>query len=310
VDPLNVVVMGAGAVGGYFGARLLCAGQRVTFVARGAHLQALQRQGLRVRSTVHGELTLRVHAVERPSASAPADLVLLTVKTYDTEAALELARPVVGPATAVLSLQNGVEAPERITARLGPGHALGGAAWVFATVEAPGTISHRFGGRVALGELDGRLTARVERIRQAFIAAGIPTEVAPDIRRVLWEKYLFICAQAGVTALTRCPTSVIRAVPETWRLYRGLLEELFRVARAAGIPLAEGVVDEIMHAATALAPETTSSLAHDLAHGRRLELETLHGYAVRLAERLGLNTPLLFAVYAALKPHVDGRPPA
>lgn len=309
MDALHVVIMGAGAVGGYFGARLVRAGQRVTFVARGAHLDALQRRGLRIRSDVDGDTTLPVYAVDRLDGSSPADLVLLTVKAYDTGAALEGVRPAVGPSTAVLPLQNGVEAPDRIAACLGPGHALGGAAWVFATLEAPGVILHRFGGRIALGELDGRRTARVERIYRILTAAGIPTELTSDIRRVLWEKYLFICAQAGVTAVTRCPTAVIRAVPETWRLYRGLLEELLRVARAAGVPLADSMVDEIMSAAAGLAPETTSSLAHDLAQGRRLELETLHGYAVRLAKRLGLDTPLLFAVYAALKPHVDGRPP-
>jgi 2-dehydropantoate 2-reductase len=278
----------------------------VTFVARGAHLAAIRRDGLRVRSTVEGEYTVKVEAVERLDGRAPADLVLLCVKSFDTEAALAAVRPAVGPATTVLPLQNGIDSAERVEAALGPGHALGGAAYVFAALEAPGVVAHRFAGRVVLGELDGRVSPRAERAREAFAAAGVPVELSTDIRRALWEKYLMICAQAGLTALTRAPVGVVRSVPETWRLYRAVVEELAAVAAAAGVRLPPDTVDGIMKAAAGLAPEASSSLAHDLSQGRRLELESLHGYAVRLAGRLGVAAPTLFAIYAALKPHAGG----
>jgi 2-dehydropantoate 2-reductase len=305
---MRLVVLGAGGVGGYFGARLARGGEAVTFVARGAHLEAIRRGGLRVRSTLEGEYTVAVTAVEEVTGLPPADAVLVCVKSFDTEAALARVRPVVGPETAVLSLQNGVDNAERIDAVLGPGHAVGGAAYVFAAIEAPGVIAHRFAGRVVLGELDGPPRPRAERLRDAFAGAGVPVELSADIRRVLWEKYLLICAQAGLTALTRCPSGVLRAVPETWRLYRVILEELAALARAAGLALPADTVERIMTIAAGLAPETASSLQHDLLAGNRLELEGLHGHAVGLAARLGVPLPTVFAVYALLKPHADGRP--
>jgi 2-dehydropantoate 2-reductase len=167
-------------------------------------------------------------------------------------------------------------------------------------------IVHRLGGRLAFGELDGRPSPRLERLQAAFASAGVAVEVSKDITRVLWEKYLLICAQAGMTALTRAPIGVIRSTAETWRMYRRLVEELAALALASGVRLAPDVVDSIMRDAGALAPSVFSSLHTDLAQGRRLELEALHGHAMRLGERLGVATPMLFAVYAALRPHADG----
>ncbi len=309
MDALRILIVGGGGVGGYFGARLARAGLPVTLLARGAHLEAIQRVGLRVSSTVEGEYTVKVDAVERLEDRPPVDVILLCVKSFDTDAALAMLPPVLGPQTAVLSLQNGVVNLELVEASVGAARTLGGAAYVFAELTAPGVISHRFAGRITFGELDGRVTARAERLRAAFAAAGVPVEISPDIRRVLWEKYLLICAQAGVTAVTGCSSGVVRAVPETWRLYRLLLEELAALAAAAGVTLPPDVVDRILAAAAGLGPDTRSSLANDLAAGRRLELEALHGHAVRLGQRLGIATPTLFAVYAALKPHAEGGSP-
>jgi 2-dehydropantoate 2-reductase len=303
---MHVVVMGAGGVGGYFGGKLARAGEAVTMVARGAHADAIRSEGLRVRSTIEGEWVAKPDVATSLEGRPPADAVLLCVKGFDTDQALETLRPVVGGATSILTLQNGIDGPERIDTRLGAGHALGGAAYVFATIESPGVIAHRFLGRIVLGEMDGRVTPRVERLRAAFANAGVPVDVSAQIRRVLWEKYLFICAQAGMTALTRASTGVIRPVPETWRMYRMLLEELSALGARAGAGMPADVVETIMKTAAALGPETTSSLHHDLLQGKRLELETLHGHAVRLGERLGVPTPMLFAVYAALKPHAAG----
>jgi 2-dehydropantoate 2-reductase len=228
------------------------------------------------------------------------------VKSFDTEAAVEQVRGVVGPGTAVLSLQNGVDNEDKIDAALGPGRALGGVAYVFAALEAPGVIAHTFAGRIVLGEMDRRVTPRAEALRDAFAAAGVPVAVSDDIRRALWEKYLMISAQAGMTALTRCPIGVIRDTPATWRMYRLIVEELAALGRASGVALGPDIVARTLDNAGKLAGHLYSSLHHDLVHGKRLELEALHGHAVRLGERLGVPTPTVFAVYAALTPFAEG----
>jgi len=305
---MRVLVAGTGGVGGFFGARLARAGVAVTFLARGAHLAAMQRSGLRVRSTADGEWVVPVDAVADVAGRPPADVVLFCVKSFDTETAAAAIRPAVGPATAVVSLQNGVDNEDRLDRVLGPGHAVGGVAYVFAGIEAPGVIAHRLLGRVVVGELDGRPSPRLEALREALTTAGVPAEVVPDIRRTLWQKYLLITAQAGMTALARAPIGVVRAVPETWRMYRAIVEELAALARAEGVTLPADVVDAVVKSAEGLAPEARSSLFDDLEQGRRLELEALHGHAVRLGERHGVPTPMVSAVYAALKPHAAGRP--
>ncbi|MBI1848628.1 MAG: 2-dehydropantoate 2-reductase [Candidatus Rokubacteria bacterium] len=303
---MRVLVLGAGGVGGYFGGRLSRAGEQVAMLARGEHAAVMRRDGLTVRSALDGQWVVRPEVIERVSGP-PVDLVLLTVKAFDTEAVLAQAREAVGPATIVLSLQNGVASAEAIEGAFGPGHALGGVAYVFAVMEAPGVIVHRFAGTIALGELDGLASARAARVRDAFIAAGMEAELSTEIQRVLWEKYVFICAQAGMTALTRQPVGVVREIPEAWRMYRAIVEEIVALGRKAGAGLPDGAVDGLMAQAAALAPEARSSLAFDLGAGKRLELDGLHGYAVRLGERLGVPTPMTFAVYAALKPYAGGR---
>jgi 2-dehydropantoate 2-reductase len=304
---MRIAVVGAGGVGGYFGAKLARAGESVLMLARGAHLDAIRRDGIRVRSAVDGDLSAKVEAVDSFAGQPPVDMALFCVKSFDTVTAAEALRPVVGPSTGVVSLQNGVDNEDRVDEILGGGVALGGAAYVFSTIEAPGVIAHTFGGRIVFGELDGRVSERATRLREALVRAGVPVDVSTDIRRVLWEKYLLISAQAGMTALTRCPAGVLRETPESWRMYRLILEELAAVARAAGVSLAGDVVDAVMKQAAALAPGAYSSLHHDLTQGKRLELEALHGHALRLGERHGVPTPMVFAVYAALKPHAAGR---
>jgi 2-dehydropantoate 2-reductase len=304
---MRIAVVGAGGVGGYFGAKLARAGETVVVLARGAHLDAIRRHGLRVRSVVEGEFAAKVEAVESFDGQPPVDMALFCVKAFDTEAAAAALRPVVGPGTGVLSLQNGVDRVEALDAILGAGAALGGAAYVFAAIEAPGVIVHRFAGRIVFGEMDGRPSERATRLRDALAAAGVPVELSPDVRRVLWEKYLLISAQAGMTALSRAPVGVLRDTPESWRMYRRIVEELAALARATGVGLGGDAVETVMRQAAAVAPEATSSLHHDLTQGRRLELEALHGHAVRLGERHGVPTPMVFAVYAALKPHAAGR---
>ena len=307
---MRIVVMGSGGTGGYFGAKLAQAGEDVTFVARGAHLEAIRAQGLRVKSAIDGEWTVRAPAVERLDGLPPADLVLFCVKSFDTESAADVIKPVVGTDTGVLPVQNGVDNMEKLERILGPGHVLGGVAQVLATIEAPGVVSHRFLGRIIFGEMDGRESSRTRAFLAACERAGLQAEVSANMLRALWEKYVLIAAQAGMTALTRCPAGVVRSLPETRAMYRLIIGEMVALGNAAGAGLAAEVPDRCMAMLDSLGAAFTSSLHHDLAEGKRLELEALHGHAVRLGERHGIPTPMLFAVYAALKPHADGRRPA
>jgi 2-dehydropantoate 2-reductase len=307
---MRIVVMGSGGTGGYFGAKLARAGEDVTFVARGAHLEAILASGLRVKSAIDGEWVVRAPAVERLDGLPPADLVLFCVKSFDTESAGELIKPVVGPDTGVLPVQNGVDNGERLERILGSGHVIGGVAQVLATIEAPGVISHRFLGRLVFGEMDGRPSERTREFLQACERAGIQAQISADMLRALWEKYVFIGAHAGMTALTRSPAGVVRTVPETRRMYRLILGEMVTLGNAAGAGLNLDLADTAMGMLDGLGATFTSSLHHDLAEGKRLELEALHGHAVRLGKRHGIPTPMLFAVYAALKPYADGPPQA
>lgn len=305
---MRIVVVGSGGVGGYFGAKLAQAGEEVTFVARGAHLQAIRERGLRIRSAAEGEWFVKAPAVETLDGHAPADLVLFCVKSYDTDEAARLVRPAVGPVTGILSLQNGVDNEERLQRVVGAGHVMGGVTWVFSKIEAPGIIAHHQTGRIIFGEMNGTPSARATAFAEACKRASIQAEMAPDIRSMLWQKYVFLTAFAGATALTRLPASYLRDVPEVHRLWRLQLEELLALAEADQVGLDAGVMDRSIKYLEGLAPTNYSSLYHDLVQGKRLELDALHGHAVTLSERHRVPTPTLFAVYAALRPYRDGVP--
>ncbi len=305
---MRIVVMGSGGTGGYFGAKLARAGEDVTFVARGAHLAAIRAKGLTVRSAIEGEFLVTAPAVERLDGLAPADLVLFCVKSFDTETAAEIIRPVVGPGTGVLSIQNGVDNEERLARILGDDRVLGGVAQVFSTIEAPGVIAHALLGRILFGEMRGTESERARAFLAACGRAGIPAEISGDIVRTLWEKYVYLAAQSGMTALTRCPAGVLRALPPTREMYRRIVDEVIALGRAAGVDLAADYAAQCMAVLDAIGANAYSSLHHDLVHGRRLELEALQGHAVRLGERYGVATPMLFAAYAALTPYLDGPP--
>jgi 2-dehydropantoate 2-reductase len=305
---MRIVVVGSGGVGGYFGAKLARAGEEVTFVARGAHLQAIRERGLRIRSAAEGEWCVKAPAVATLDGHAPADLVLFCVKSYDTEEAARLVRPAVGPLTGILSLQNGVDNEERLERVLGAGHVMGGVTWVFSKIEAPGVIAHQQTGRIVFGEMNGTPSVRATAFAEACRRASIQAEMAPDIRGMLWQKYVFLTAFAGATALTRLPARYLRDVPEVHRLWRLQLEELLALAEAERVGLDPGVMDRSIKYLDGLAPTNYSSLYHDLVQGKRLELDALHGHAVNLSERHRVPTPTLFAVYAALRPYRDGVP--
>jgi 2-dehydropantoate 2-reductase len=299
---VKIAVLGAGGVGGYFGGRLAAAGNEVHLLARGDHLAALRDDGLRVRS-LKGDFTADVHATDDPSAVGRCDAVLFCVKSYDTREAAARLAPMLGDDTAVVSLQNGVDNEETIAAVVGAGHVLGGAAFIFSTIAAPGVIAHTGGpARIVFGELDGVRTPRVERLLAACQEAGVDAAVPPDIRVVLWSKFAFICAVAGMTAAVRLPLGEIRAEPASWAMFRRLLTEVVAVARAEGVALGPDVVREQVALAEAQGPDVYSSLHHDLVNGNRLELDALHGAVVRRGARRGVPTPANEAVYAILAP--------
>jgi len=302
---VKIAVVGAGGIGGYYGALLHQAGQEVTFLARGSHLAAIRERGLRLESVLLPEpVSLRVRVTERSEDIGPVDLVLFSVKSYDTDTAAVLLPPLITERTAVLTLQNGVDNVERLGERVGRAHVLGGAAYIFTAIASPGVISHTGGSRrVVLGELDGEVSTRGQAIRDAFAATGVPVDLSPQILVAMWEKYLFITAQGGMTALTRLPIGTIRQSPATMEMYLDVASEVAAVGRAHGVPLPDGERARVQRAAEALGPASYSSLYTDLIHGRRMELDALPGHTVRLGARYRIPTPVCRAIYAALLPY-------
>ena len=302
---MKIAVVGAGGIGGYYGALFHQAGHDVTFLARGAHLAAMRERGLRLESVLLGEpLQIRVRCTDRPEEIGAVDLALFTVKSYDTDTAAGLLPPLLDAETAVLTLQNGVDNIERLSDRIGRRHILGGACYIFAALASPGVINHTGGpGRVVFGELDGQTTPRTHAIRDAFAATGAPVELSAQILAAMWEKYLFITAQGGMTALTRLPIGIIRATPATMEMYLDVASEVASVGRAHGVSIPEGERDRVKRGADSLSPNSFSSLYNDLVGGRRMELETLPGHVVRLGRQYRIPTPVCRAIYAALKPY-------
>lgn len=301
--------MGAGGTGGYFGGRLAQAGEDVIFVARGAHLEALRTRGLTVESRLAGTFTVSAQATDDASEIDPVDLVLFCVKTYDTDAAAESIRPLIHPDTMLVSLQNGIDNEERIARATERSPEIGAAAYVVSAIREPGVVAQTAGpGKIVLGGLEGGASARTEQLVATLRRAGIAAELHPDIRIVLWQKFLFICAFSGVTALTRLPIGNVLADPVTKALFRGTSEEVEVVARAGGIDLPEDCGEQALATAAAVEPWGRGSLYGDLAAGRRLELESLNGEVVRRGREYGVETPLNFVIYAALRPYVDGAP--
>jgi 2-dehydropantoate 2-reductase len=301
-------VMGTGGVGGGFGARLARAGFPVSFVARGAHLAAIRANGLRVEAP-EGGFTVRAPATDDPSAIGPVDFVFFTVKLWDSEAAAEAIRPLIGPETAVVSLQNGVEGPEILTRVLGSEHVMGGIAEISATIEAPGVIRQMSGFfRLRFGEMDDRRSARAARLGAALAEAGIDTEQSADIERTIWMKFVFLTGLSALTALTRHPIGAVRANPETRGLLHAVVGEAVAVGRARGVRIGEEDVEARMARIDDLPAAMRASMAIDLERGNRLELPWLSGAVVRLGAAAGVATPANRFVEQALALEVMGRP--
>jgi 2-dehydropantoate 2-reductase len=299
---VKLAVYGTGGVGGYFGGRLALAGADVHLIARGPHLEALQARGLKVAST-KGDFHVHLPASDDPSDVGPCDYVLFSVKSFDSDAAAARMGPLLGEHTAIISFQNGIDNEEKIAGVVGPGHVMGGAAYIFSRIMEPGVISHTGGpARVVFGEMDGAASERAQRFLNACRDADIDAEVSNDILRVLWEKFAFICAQAGMTAAVRLPIGEVRTVEESWYAFMRVVEEVRAVAAAEEVELPADTTHRHARFAESLEPTGYSSLYDDLSRGRRMELEALHGTVVRRARRHDIPVPVSETIYAILRP--------
>jgi len=305
---MKIVVMGAGALGGYFGALMVRAGLDVTFIARGKSLEALTTSGLRIKSVLAGNFTVPVVAADDAGGLHPPDLIFLSVKAYDLDVAAEAIAPIVGTETTVLTVQNGIDHPRRLARFIDPTRIVPGVVYISATVAEPGVIDQVGGpGRVLIGEMDGPVSPRIERIHQVFSDAAITAETYDDIWHHLWQKFMVICAMSGVSALTRLTLQEIFDCPESRTFYHDVMAEVVGIARASGSDLSESAAGDFLAIMLAM-PELPlrGSMAYDLLAGRRLELDWLNGMVVRLGEELGVLTPMNRAIHGALKPLAEG----
>ena len=301
---MKILVMGSGGVGGYFGARLALGGADVTFVARGAHLAAMQSEGLTLETPAGQVHAADIKVVEKASDAAPPDFVLLAVKLWDTDSALEQIRPIVGPHTCVISLQNGVLKEATLAQAFAREQLMGGVAYVATRIASPGVI--RQTGpmqRIQFGEYDGKRSTRAEALLQACLKGGINAEIADDIVRVLWEKYVFLAALSAATTAIRKPIGAIRGHPQTRAFFLDLMREVVAVGRAHGVALPADYAEQRLKLADDVDPGMTSSMHHDLDQGNRLELRWLSGGVVELGARVGVATPLHRAVSDILVLH-------
>ena len=309
---MRIAVMGAGAVGGYYGARLALVGHDVTFIARGAHLDAIRAQGLHVRSPALGDFTARARAEQDTARVGRVDLVLFAVKAYDNPTAIPALIPLLNPTSAVLTLQNGVDSVSELAAVVGEDRVIGGTTYIATALAAPGVIeqtgTHR---RVVLGEVFGVLPAiseRVTAIARALAGADVQAEPVADGRVPIWEKFIFLVSLAGFTGAARLPIGPIWQDPWCRAQFVEGCREIERVARAEGVPVAADVVQRIEAYIAAIPGTMRSSLLIDLSQGKRIEVEALHGALVRRAARAGVDVPIMATLYAVLKPWAT--PPA
>jgi 2-dehydropantoate 2-reductase len=300
---MRIAVMAAGAVGGYFGARLAAAGHDVFFIARGAHRDAIARNGLTIESVLGDFHLPKPNVTDDPATVGPVEIVLFAVKLWDTEKAAEQARPLVGENSRVITLQNGVDGVERIAPILGVEQTIGGVASISSEIATPGVIKHTSQlAKMRFGHPDGR----PDDVLQAFVDAGkaakLDIALSPNIGRELWQKFIYLTALAGATASLRSPIGPIVADPELRDFFRALMEEAFAVGKASGVTLDPAFLDERMNfVLNEIEPGRKASMAYDLERGNRLELDWLSGKVRALGRTLGIPTPANDAVYTVLK---------
>lgn len=304
---MKIAIIGAGGVGGYFGARLQAGGQEVVFIQRGEHGRAMRAGGLSITSPA-GDLDLpEVRCQEDAEGIGPVDVVLVTVKANGTEEAGALAKKMIGPETMVISLQNGVENEDRLAAIVGAGHVAGGTCYILSLIEEPGKITHSIPlAKLVFGEQDGITTPRSEAFRSACETAGIDVEMRDDIATAIWTKFTALCPHNGMTAVCRTAIGPIREDPECRALLEQAAAEVVALAQARGVTMPDDLIKDPMFLFDRVPATMTSSTLHDLSLGKPLEVDWLQGAMVRLGRDAGVPTPVNGFIYAALKLHVGG----
>jgi 2-dehydropantoate 2-reductase len=307
---MRFAILGSGAVGGYFGAKLARAGQDVTFVARGAHLEAIRSKGLEVRSPKLGDFTVRAGAESDTARVGAVDAVIVSVKAYDNATALPMLRPMVGPRTMVLTLQNGVDSVDDVAAIVGAEHVLGGTTYVATALEAPGLIVqtgvHR---SIIFGEVSGDLkaiTPRVQEVADIFASADIQVTPVADARIPIWDKFVYLAAFSGFTGASRLAIGHIWQYPHVQEMFYAASREIAAIAKAEGVTISANRFDTLREYMQNIPPTTRSSLLIDLEQGKRIEVEALQGAAVRRAKKHGIPVPIMSTLYALLKPWANG----
>jgi 2-dehydropantoate 2-reductase len=307
---MRIAVIGTGGIGAIYGAALAKAGAEVIFVARGAHLAAMRERGLKIEGD-RGETHISpAQATDDPASIAPVDIVLFCVKLWDVESAGAAIRPIVGPETAVIPLQNGADAHERLMPVLGRAAVMGGTAFVTGSIVAPGVI--RQTGtyqRMTFGELDGTISTRGKRLAELCAAAGFEGVLSPDVLVPIWDKFTMLVPLANINALTRLPMGKYRADPDLWALLEGSLRETVAVGRAEGVNLSPDAVDKAIALIRSMPDHHMTSMGNDLLRGNRLELPWFAGKVVELGRKHGVPTPVNSFVYTALKLYANGPPP-
>ena len=305
---MRIAVMGTGGVGGYFGARLAQAGHEVAFVARGAHLEALRTRGLRVQSPLGDVHLPRVEATDDPAAMGTVELVLFSVKLWDTLQAAEDVKPLIKGTTGVMSFQNGVVKDDILRGVLGPEAVIGGVSYIASTIAEPGVIRHSGTlQKLVFGEYDGTPTPRVRRFRDACAESGIDAETSDRIELAIWEKFVFLVGLSGTTSLARSPIGPIRDHERSRAFLHDVMDEVVQVARAQGVPLPADYADDRLAFVDGVSAGMTSSMYQDLERGNRLEVAWLSGDVVERGARLGVPTPCNRAIFDILSIYSEGR---
>ena len=305
---MRITIMGAGGVGGYFGAKLAQGGCDVGFVARGAHLAALREHGLRVESQLGNIHLPKVRVSDDPLGLGPADYVFICVKLWDTDAALRAVAPIVGPATTVISFQNGVQKDDALSRTFGKKAVIGGTGYIGSAVARPGVIAHTGTmQKLAFGEYDGSRSPRAAALLEACIRGGIDAEISPDIRRTIWEKFVFLVGLSATTTTMRQTLGPIRSNAQTRAFLLDIMREVVAVGRAHGVRLAEDYAEARLTFCDGLPAEMTSSMHSDLERASRLEVQWLSGGVAELGKAANLQTPLNRAVSDILALHAQGR---
>ena len=307
---MRFAILGSGAVGGYFGAKLAKAGQDVTFVARGAHLEAIRQYGLQVQSAVLGDFTVQASAESDTARIGAVDVVMVSVKAYDNATALPMLTPLVGPDTAVLTLQNGVDSCDEVAAIVGEGRVLGGTTYVATALEGPGLIVqtgvHR---SIIFGEAFGArkaITPRVQAIADVLATADIHVTAVPDARVPIWDKFVYLAAFAGFTGASRLAIGHIWKYPHVQEMFYAACREIAAIAKAEGVEISANRFELLREYMDKIPATTRSSLLIDLEQGKRIEVEALQGAAVRRAAKHGVPVPITSTLYAILKPWENG----